>query len=300
MAIPPEPYQERPSTYVVQDHSNQEELQRLQLQEHLVTVALGGVLPEQPDPTRFHSVLDMACGTGGWLIELAKTFPTISQLVGVDISKRMIDAACAEAEAQQVHDHVEFRLMDALRLFEFSENRFDLANLRFAVSFLRTWEWFQVLRELQRVTRPGGVIRLTEADLPDQSSSPALLHLFRLLAQAYSQAGKYFRPQANGVAADLAGLLEQQGLQHVQTQVYRPEIRRGTVEGQLFCEDMRYLFRTNVPFLRKWTRVPDNYEELYQQMLAEMQLPDFVVSNQTITAWGSKRFATRGIQKLEE
>jgi ubiquinone/menaquinone biosynthesis C-methylase UbiE len=288
MTIPPDRPQEWPSTYVVQDRSNQEELQRLQLQDRLITVALGGVLPEQPDPRRFHRVLDMACGTGGWLIELAKTFPTISQLVGVDISRRMIDAARAEAEAQQVQDRVEFRIMDALSLFAFSKNLFDLANLRFAVSFLRTWEWPQVLREIQRVTQPGGVIRLTEADLPDGSSSPALLRLFRLLAQAYSQAGKYFRPQANGVADELAGLLEQQGLQHVQTRVYRPEIRRGTVEGQLFCEDMRYLFRTNVPFLRKWTRVPDDYEELYQQMLAEMQQPDFVVTNQTITAWGGK------------
>lgn len=288
MTISPEPYQERPSTYVVQDRSNLEELRRLQVQEHLITVALGGVLPEQSDPARFQHVLDVACGAGGWLIELAKTAPTISQLIGVDISRRMIEAARAEAEAQQVQERVEFRLMDALRLFEFSADVFDLANMRFALSFLRTWEWPQVLRELQRVTRPGGIIRVTDADLPDQSSSPALLRLFRLLAQAYSQAGKYFRPQACGVAEDLASLLKQQKLQGVQIRVYRPEIRVGTVEGRLFFEDMRYLFRTNLPFLRKWSRVPDDYEELYQQMLAEMQQPDFMVSNQTITAWGSK------------
>lgn len=293
MTISPEPYQERPSTYVVQDRSNLEELRRLQVQEHLITVALGGVLPEQSDPARFQHVLDVACGAGGWLIELAKTAPTISQLIGVDISRRMIEAARAEAEAQQVQERVEFRLMDALRLFEFSADVFDLANMRFALSFLRTWEWPQVLRELQRVTRPGGIIRVTDADLPDQSSSPALLRLFRLLAQAYSQAGKYFRPQACGVAEDLASLLKQQELQDVQIRVYRPEIRVGTVEGRLFFEDMRYLFRTNLPFLRKWSRVPDDYEELYQQMLAEMQQPDFMVSNRTITAWGSKPVPVR-------
>jgi ubiquinone/menaquinone biosynthesis C-methylase UbiE len=288
MAISPEPYPERPSTYVVQDRSNLEELRRLQVQEHLVTVALGGVLPEQSDPARFQHVLDVACGAGGWLIELAKTTPTISQLIGVDISRRMIEVARAEAEAQQVQERVGFRLMDALRVFEFSADAFDLTNMRFALSFLRTWEWPQVLRELQRVTRPGGIIRVTDADLPDQSSSPALLRLFRLLAQAYSQAGKYFRPLACGVAEDLASLLKQQKLQDVQIRGYRPEIRVGTVEGQLFFEDMRYLFRTNLPFLRKWSQVPDDYEELYQQMLAEMQQPDFMVSNRTITAWGSK------------
>ncbi|HLZ58820.1 MAG TPA: class I SAM-dependent methyltransferase [Ktedonosporobacter sp.] len=288
MTIPPDFPQEWPNTYVVQDRSNQEELQRLHLQDQLVTVVLGGSLPEQADPTQFRRVLDMACGTGGWLIELAHTFPEISQLIGVDSSKRMISFAHAQAEARQVSARVEFRLMDAFSLFAFSDDLFDLANLRFALSFLRTWEWPQVLRELRRVTRGGGIIRLTEADLPDQSTSPALLQLCSLLAQAYNQAWKYFRPQARGVAADLAGLLEQQGLHNVQTRISRPEIQSGTVAGQLFFEDMRSLFRTNVPFLQKWTRVPENYTDLYQQMLVEMQQPDFVVANQTITAWGSK------------
>lgn len=288
MMIPPRSHQERPSTYVVQDLSGQEELQRLQLQDHLITAALGGVLPEQPDPTSFHTVLDVACGTGGWLIELAKTYQTISHLIGVDISKLMIDTARTEAQAQQVQNRVIFRVMDALYLFELMENSVDLTNLRFAISFLRTWEWPRVLHELYRVTRPEGVIRLTEADLPDQSSSPALLHLFSLLTQAYNQAGRYFRPQANGVADDLAGLLERQGVQNIQTHIYRPEIRAGTVHGRLFFEDMKYLFRTNLPFLRKWTSVPDDYEDLYEQMLDEMQRPGFVVTNQTITAWGNK------------
>lgn len=283
-----DPRQERASTYVVQDLSSQEELQRLQLQDHLIAAILGGVLPEQPEPMRFSRVLDVACGTGGWLIELAKSYRTISQIVGVDISKSMISAASAAAEAQQVQDRTSFRVMDALRLVELLDNSFDLTNLRFAASFLRPWEWPQALRELQRVTQPGGIIRVTEADLPDQSSSPALLSLFRLLAQAYRSAGKYFRPQANGISDELAGLLEQQGMHNVQTAIYRPEIRAGTVNGLLFFEDMKHLFRTNVPFLQKWIKVPDDYGDLYKQMLHEMQQPDFVVINQTITAWGSK------------
>lgn len=140
MASLPDPSHERPSTYVVQDRSNPEELWRLQLQDRMVTLALGGVLPEQPEPGRFSHVLDMACGTGGWLIELAKTAPTVSQLVGVDISRRVLEVACAEATAQQVQDRVTFHLMDALSILTFSDNVFDLTNLRFATSFLRTWE----------------------------------------------------------------------------------------------------------------------------------------------------------------
>ncbi len=64
--------QEHPSTYVVQDRSNREELARLQLQDDLMTQGMGGVLPEQPDPASLRRVLDVGCGTGGWLIETAR------------------------------------------------------------------------------------------------------------------------------------------------------------------------------------------------------------------------------------
>lgn len=52
------PKQEHPSTYFVQDRSNQEELDRLAIQDRLMTTSMGGVLPEQPDPSIFRRVLD--------------------------------------------------------------------------------------------------------------------------------------------------------------------------------------------------------------------------------------------------
>src|ERR1041384_4536624 len=95
---------EHPSTYFVQDRSNQNELTRLQIQDQLVTTCMGGGLPEQLDVTRFQSVLDVGCGTGGWLIGLAKTYLHIRRLVGVDISSKMLDYARAQAEAEGVGD----------------------------------------------------------------------------------------------------------------------------------------------------------------------------------------------------
>jgi len=48
---------------------------------------MSGVLPEQPGPTHFERVLDVGCGTGGWLIELAKTSLNTSLLIGGDVSQ---------------------------------------------------------------------------------------------------------------------------------------------------------------------------------------------------------------------
>src|SRR6266849_9236521 len=101
MSTPTDPRQEHPSTYFVQDRSNEEELTRLQIQDQMLTAGMGGVLPEQPDPLIFQRVLDVGCGTGGWLIEAAKTYPALSLLVGVDVSSLMIEYARAQAAAQK-------------------------------------------------------------------------------------------------------------------------------------------------------------------------------------------------------
>ncbi|HTK09048.1 MAG TPA: class I SAM-dependent methyltransferase [Ktedonobacteraceae bacterium] len=285
MPISPDSRHERPSTYFVQDRSNQDELSRLQVQDHLLTVGIGGVLPEQPDPTVFPHVLDVGCGTGGWLIELAQTTPTCTRLVGVDASPTFIAYARARAEAEQVSDRVEFHAMDALRMLEFPDATFDLVNHRFAASWLRTWDWPKLLQEYQRVCRSGGVVRVTEP-MATRSNGPALSRLSELFLQAFYQAGHFFTAANEGVTGELARLLRQHGLQEVQTRICTLEYRMGDPAGERFFADLKLILRTGLPFFRKWTHVPENYEELYQQMLNEMQQPGFMATMGVMTAWG--------------
>ncbi len=277
---------DQPNTYFVQDRSNQEEMLRLNIQGQMLTAGMGGVLAEQTDTARLQRVLDVGCGTGDWLIEAAKTYPTMTRLVGVDVSQRMIEYAREQAATQQVGDRVEFRVMDALQILEFPNGSFDLVNQRFCASFLRTWEWSKLLDEYQRMTRRGGVIRITELDRIPESSSPALTRLSRLFTQTLYKAGHLFDAEHDGVAFKLAELLSQRGIGNVQTLPHILEYRAGTPEGQYFYEDMSRIFQTVVPFMRKWTRLPDDYDEIYQQALVEMQRPDFVAQWAVLTAWG--------------
>jgi ubiquinone/menaquinone biosynthesis C-methylase UbiE len=281
------PRREHPSTYVVQDRDNQEELVRLQLQDQMVTTSMGGVLAEQPDPARFKRILDIGCGTGGWLIETAKAYPGITQLFGIDISGKMLDYARAQAEANRVSDRVEFVLMDALRMLEFPNNFFDLVNMRFAQSWIRKWDWPKLLQEALRVSKPGGIIRFTEGNY-GQSTSPAINRLLDLSIQAFYQAGYIFTPAGNGLAGCLAELMHQHGVRNVQTHIYPTEYRGGTPEGQLFAENIRLSYRIGLPFLRKWIRLPDDYEDIYKQALVDVQAPDFVEAGNLLTAWGNK------------
>lgn len=283
------PRREAPSTYFVQDKSNQNEMIRLQIQDQLLTASMGGVLTEQPDPTQFQRVLDVGCGTGNWLIDTAKAYPSIARLVGVDISEKMVEYARAQAEAHHVADRVEFRAMDAMLILEFPAGYFDLVNQRFGASFIRTWEWQKLLGEYQRVSKPGGTIRITEADFLAGTSSPAFSQLNDLFLQACYQSGRYFTAKGDAVTSQLAQLMEAHGVQHVQTRPYMLDFHAGTPEGQDFINNQKLIYQTALPFLRKWTHVPDNYEEIYQQMLKEMQQPDFVATWYLLTAWGTKR-----------
>jgi ubiquinone/menaquinone biosynthesis C-methylase UbiE len=286
MPIPPEPKREQPSTYFVQDRANRDELKRLQLLDRTTTASMGGVLPEQPDPTMFRRVLDVGCGTGGWLIELAQTLPDSTLLIGVDASHAFIEYAREQAVAAQVSDRVEFHVADALRMLEFPSRFFDLVNHRFAASWLRTWDWPKLLQEYQRVARPGGVIRITEGDTW-VTKSPAHLSLFGVFVQAMYQSGHFFTPDSPGVNGELVGLLQRHGLRQVQSRAYSLEYRTGTPEAQHFFENIRISYQTVGPFLRKWTRVPDNYEAIYQQAIREMDQPDFMATWNLLTAWGT-------------
>jgi hypothetical protein len=84
-------------------------------------------------------------------------------------------------------------------------------------------------------------------------------------------------------------LLTRYGLRNVQTRVYTFRYQPGTPEWEHAAEDARLLFKTLVPFFRKWIRLPDDYDAIYQQMLSDMQQPDFVSSWTFLTAWGNTR-----------
>ena len=282
---------EHPNTYMVQDRSNQEELTRLRIQDQMLTTRMGGVLPEQADPTRFHRVIDVGCGMGGWLIALAQSYPTINLLAGVDVSASMVKAARAQAEEEGISNRVEFHVMDALRMIEFPKNYFDLVNHRLNFSYLRKWNWPNLLQEYQRIARPGAVIRITEPNILAESNSEALSQLSDLALDAFWNAGHFFTPGREGVIGALPELFHQQGLSDVQTRIVNITYTADTETLPAFIDDNRLLFRTILPFLHKWTRVPFDYDRIYQQALAEMARPDFRAWFRLMTVWGTNTHA---------
>jgi ubiquinone/menaquinone biosynthesis C-methylase UbiE len=283
-----EPRRGRPSTYLLPDGISQSELLRLHIQDELFTTSMGGALPEQADPTTLRRVLDVGCGTGHWLIATAKAYPTINKLIGVDISAEALAYAREQAQIHGVSDRVEFLSMDGLRVLDFPTGYFDLVNQRFGQSYLRTWEWTQVLQEYRRVTRAGGVIRLTEGDILAETSSAAQARFHLIFLEAFVAARHLSVTQKSGITDELEPLLRKAGLKEVQVRSYALEYRAGTREAEQWRENLCIATETLMPFIRKWGRLPADYEELRIQLDQEMQQPDFVSRIHLLTAWGRR------------
>jgi ubiquinone/menaquinone biosynthesis C-methylase UbiE len=289
MAYPTQPSKEHPSTYIVQDRTNLEELDRLELQDAMLNALMGGVLPEQPDPTGLHKVLDVGCGTAGWLIETAQTYPMIEQLVGVDVSSTVIAYARAKVDAQNLQQRVVFQTTDALRIIQFPAATFDLVNQRLGVSWLREWEWKKLLVEYSRVLRAGGIVRLTESGFPT-SNSPAFQKLCEIGRKAFYNSKRFLTEGSDGITPHLVPLLEQHAFENVQTRTHTLKFRPGDEHLETFYKDIVYGFRLCLPFLQRWTRLPADHMQIYHQALAEMRQPGFEATWMLVTAWGTKQW----------
>jgi ubiquinone/menaquinone biosynthesis C-methylase UbiE len=282
---------DNPSTYFVHSQHDEAEMIRLLLQDQFITAGMGGVLEGQKHPEAFQHVLDVACGPGGWVLETASLYPT-AKITGIDISWRMIEYARAQAQARRLSRQATFQVMDAMRPLEFPDDAFDFVNMRFASSFLHLSEWASTLRELMRVTRPGGTVRVTESD-SDQtggptSNSPAYERLLGMLLCAGEKAGYGDNPRRWGVAHRLDELLTAAGYQQVQMRPYRLEFVAGTAAGESIYQDAMYMFQNTHPLIDMWGCGSSDYQEIYQQMLVEMQQPGFHVFWNLSSAWGIK------------
>ena len=278
--------QDNPSQYFVEDRSNDAELIRLLFQDNLLTTGMGGPLSEQPDPASLHRVLDIGCGPGGWILEAARLYPHMN-LTGIDISWRMIEYARAEAQARRLTDGVEFLVRDALHPLKFPDASFDLVNLRFGGSFLLVKDWPRLLGELLRVTRPGGIVRVTDLETT-QGTSSAGNRIFQMSLCALYRSGHSLTEEKMGVTHELPHLLSESGCQQVQTKAHTLEFIAGTVGGQNTYEIARFGFQTLLPFLQKTGCASEDYDALCEQAMIEMQQPDFRVTWEILTAWGTK------------
>jgi SAM-dependent methyltransferase len=265
------------------------EMARLINLDQAITEAMGGLFPTNLDLTSVRSILDVACGPGGWAREVASQFPDV-EVTGIDISKTMVDYANAYVKVQKL-DNIHFSVMDATKTLEFPDARFDLVNARFMAGFLRKEWWPQIIKEFARVTRPGGFIVLTECDVWGNTNSEHFeIDKVRSL-KAIAMAGLSQHPLGLNLGATtmLKQHLHDAGCRDIQQQPQLLDYSAGTSGYPAMLENFRVSMVLSQPFYHKMLQV--SQEELdanYNATMAEMMRPDFRAHWQFLTAWGVK------------
>jgi ubiquinone/menaquinone biosynthesis C-methylase UbiE len=130
-------------------HSD-EECERLELQARLANIkAHLRFLPMSPGDR----VLDAGCGSGAMSRLLAHTYPR-AKVTGVDRREQYLDFARSRARAEDIRN-LEFRSADVFAL-PFGDGTFDVVWTKYLLQWLKDPK--RALKELQRVTRPGGIV----------------------------------------------------------------------------------------------------------------------------------------------
>lgn len=247
-------------------------------------IQTGQPFPEQTDIASIHYVLDIASGAGEWAISAAQAAPQM-QIVGIEYNAQQT----LQARSSKV-DNVTFTTMDPFHTLDFPENTFDLVNARYIAGLLPAGEWPRVIQEFVRVSRPGGIIRLTETDMP-VSSSPAMEKVNAWIVQAFTVTNRCFSPSGRllSITPMLKGLLSDAGCQDVQQAVWLLNFSADMPWSAEVKEAIKQTYQLVQPLLvSTLVAKQEEVEQLYQQMLAEMQMAWFSATGLSLTVWGTK------------
>jgi ubiquinone/menaquinone biosynthesis C-methylase UbiE len=273
------------------DQESAAEKARLLLQDRLMNEAMGGSLPEQKkeDVQKLRNVLDIGCGPGGWALDVAKN-SEYTHVIGIDTSKTMLAHALEEKKLNGLKN-IEFAEMDALQPLNFSDFTFDLVNIRNAAGYVPKRDWQRLLKECYRVTKVGGILRLTEGDGMGLTNSPAYEEHHRLGTRAMRQSGYGFSPDGMtlGITPMLSWLLKQAGYRDIDMRPYFYDFSYGTSLYASYVQNVEIVFAASRPLLvQSGLSLQEEIEKLYMQVVEQMRKEDFRAMGYLLTAWGKR------------
>lgn len=109
-------------------------------------------------------VLDVACGTGDFTIEIAKKAAKGSKITGIDLSEGMMSVGREKIAAAKVEAILEQGDCEALT---YADNTFDRISVGFGV---RNFEHLSLgLKEMFRVIKKGGKLVILELSIPSNA-----------------------------------------------------------------------------------------------------------------------------------
>ena len=133
------------------------------------------------------TLLDVGAGSGTISVTLARVIPD-GQVTATDLKKEILPRAQAIAESEGVKN-IEFRQADAYKL-PFADGTFDVSHCHQVLVHLKApWD---VLREMLRVTKPGGLVAAREGDYETEClwpETPGLVKFHKFIVEFIKAGG---------------------------------------------------------------------------------------------------------------
>jgi demethylmenaquinone methyltransferase/2-methoxy-6-polyprenyl-1,4-benzoquinol methylase len=120
------------------------------------------------------TAIDLCCGTCDWTISLAQK-SKIGKIIGLDFSQNMLDYGAIKLKDLDLEQQVTLVQGNAMSL-PYDNNSFDYATIGFALRNVPDLE--QVIREMQRVVKPGGRIVSLELSKPTWEPFKTLYYFY--------------------------------------------------------------------------------------------------------------------------
>lgn len=167
-------------------------------------------------------ILDLATGTGDLALMIARRHPD-ARVVGVDPSRKMLAIAERKVAAARLSDRIELRTGDAQAL-PFDDDSFDAAVVAFGIRNVP--DRGLGLRELARVTKPGGKVAILELSEPRSGVMGALarFHVRHIVPNvgAFLSGRREYRYLQRSIAAfpppeEFVAVMEDNHLEEVRT-----------------------------------------------------------------------------------
>ena len=140
------------------------------LQEYVCKERL--LVPTEVDLSNVWRIVDVACGSGQWVRDMATWSPTMT-VVGVDRQEEVMGRARRLAALGQL-DNAEFVAEDMYHMETLKDRSFDLVHARFLAPVVAPHLWPALLQECLRVCHVGGTLVWTEAGFPRTNSAACL------------------------------------------------------------------------------------------------------------------------------
>lgn len=253
---------------------NRAEFARLNNQDALVNTYMY-LFPDGFIPKRGAKIIDVACGTCGWIRSVYQEYPDVV-LEGIDNNKIAVKHA-QEHEATKNKKNVHIHLMDVLQPLDLPDDTYDLVNLRFTVGVFPRDRWVEILKECFRICKPGGIIRLTEGDTVSVAYAPAFHRMSKALIQIGWAIGKSFSEYEVAVGPMLPKFLRDAGfVEDIRSQAVAIDFSAGADAHQAVTNDFTMTFQLlEKHMLAFGVMSKEEFGRTFEEMVKEFQDPEF-------------------------